>query len=123
MRIRIPIKDYDGLRTEIRRRARKGEWSTWETVEVGAKKVERLIHVPKDDDQYGDIQLRLVNPADDDVKANKLYLDIVPIVAVGSKLKESERKEKKAVVLGRFSEILNRYFPKINGYRVILKEK
>lgn len=49
MRIRIPIKDYDGLRTEIRRRARKGEWSTWETVEVGAKKVERLIHVPKDD--------------------------------------------------------------------------
>lgn len=124
MRIRISIKDYDSLRTEIRRRSHRGEWNTWETIEVGTKtKVERLVHVPKDDDQYKDIQLKLVNPTADDIKANILYLDIIPIVVVGSKLTESQRKEKKAIVLGRFSEILNRYFPKIMGYRVILKEK
>ena len=123
MRIRIFTKECNELREEIRERAHKGEWSTWETIDVGSKNLKRLIHVPSDDDQYRDIQLRLLNPSDEDIKAGVLYLDILPSVAAGSKLTLKQRREKKAIVLGRFCEILNRYFPNLNGYRVILKEK
>ena len=59
MRIRIPIKDYNALRKEIRDRAENHEWSTWDIVKVklkDGKNVRRLIHVPPEDDQYKCVQ-------------------------------------------------------------------
>lgn len=125
MKIRIPIEDYNAAIDILRRRAAKHEWDTWDTVDVklkNGKTVKRLIHVPNGDDQYKVVQVKLCTPSKEDQKKGLKYLDLVPFIK-DSSLTDKQKRDKKGIVLGRFCEILNRYFPKLSGYRVILKEK
>lgn len=124
MKIRIKTKHYNKWRDDIRDRAENGEWETWTIVEVESlknpeAKIRRLIHVPGDDRQYEDIQLMLCTPSNDKQVEN--YLDIVPKLRKGAEMDEEEFHAKSAIVLGRFCEILNRYFPSLKSYSVILK--
>lgn len=124
MKIRIKTKLYNKWRDDIRNRAENGEWETWAVVKVKSLKnpkatIRRLIHVPGDDHQYEDIQLMLCTPSNDKQVEN--YLDIVPKLRNGVKMDKEELHAKSAIVLGRFCEILNRYFPSLKGYSVILK--
>ena len=124
MKIRIKTKLYTKWRDDIRNRAENGEWETWTIVKVKSLKnpkatIRRLIHVPGDDHQYEDIQLMLCTPSND--KQGEYYLDIVPKLRNGVKMDKEEFHAKSAIVLGRFCEILNRYFPSLKGYSVILK--
>lgn len=124
MKIRIKTKLYNKWRDDIRNRTENGEWETWAVVKVKSLKnpkvtIRRLIHVPGDDHQYEDIQLMLCTPSNDKQVEN--YLDIVPKLRNGVKMDKEELHAKSAIVLGRFCEILNRYFPSLKGYSVILK--
>lgn len=124
MKIRIKTQLYEKWRDEIRNRAGNGEWETWTVVKVKSLKnpkatIRRLIHVPGDDHQYEDIQLMLCTPSND--KQGEYYLDIVPKLRNGVKMDKEEFHAKSAIVLGRFCEVLNRYFPSLKGYSVILK--
>lgn len=126
MKIRIKTRRYDKWRDEIRNRAEDGEWETWCVVKVKSvinPKVtyRRLIHVAGNDHQYEDIQLMLCTPKKDEAKLGIGYLDIVPTLRRGVKMEKEELHAKKAVVLGRFCEILNRYFPTLKRYSVVLK--
>lgn len=124
MKIQIPTTNYVALRKQIRDFAESNDWQTWSIVWVKTKdggKVRRLVHTPKGDDQYKEIQLMLCDPIDADKKLGKLYLDIKPISAKDCELTEEQVHEKSAVVLGRLCEMLNRYFPLLKGYNVILK--
>ena len=124
MKIRIPTTNFDSLRKQIRDKAENEEWPTWSVVKVKQKdgtSVRRLVHTPSGDDQYKDIQLRFCNPSDEELKEGKFFLDIIPAKASNSKLSDEDLFNKSAIVLGRFSEILNRYFSSLKGYNVILK--
>ena len=126
MKIRIKTQRYDKWRDEIRNRAKNGEWETWDVVKVKSRNnpdvfYRRLIHVPGDDHQYEDIQLMLCTPTKDEAKMGIGYLDIVPHLRRGVKMEDDELHAKSAIVLGRFCEILNRYFPNLKSYSVILK--
>lgn len=107
---------------EIRKRVEDGEFETWSIVNVSIRDsvFRRIVHTPGRDRQYEDIQLKLCNPSDEDYARGLRYLTIVPAKKVGSSLTNEEFRDKSAVVLGRFCEILNRYFSKINEYHVIL---
>lgn len=80
----------------------------------------RIVHTPGRDKQYVDVQLKLCNPSDEDYARGLRYMTIVSAKKAGSSLTNEEFRDKSAVVLGRFCEILNRYFSKINEYHVIL---
>jgi len=126
MKIRIKTQRYDKWRDEIRNRAENEEWETWDVVKVKSRNnpdvfYRRLIHVPGDDHQYEDIQLMLCTPTKDEAKMGIGYLDIVPHLRRGVKMEDDELHAKSAIVLGRFCEILNRYFPNLKSYSVILK--
>lgn len=124
MKIQIPTTNYVALRKQIRDYAESEDWQTWSVIWVKTKdgvKVRRLIHTPKGDDQYMDVQLMLCDPIEADRKQGKLYLDIKPVKSKDSELTEEQMHEKSAIVLGRLSEMLNRYFPLLKGYKVILK--
>lgn len=126
MKIRIKTQRYDKWRDEIRNRAEDEEWETWDVVKVKSRNnpdvfYRRLIHVPGDDYQYEDIQLMLCTPTKDEAKMGIGYLDIVPHLRRGVKMEDDELHAKSAIVLGRFCEILNRYFPNLKSYSVILK--
>jgi|GEM_PF-6233279 len=126
MKIRIKTQRYDKWRDEIRNRAENEEWETWDVVKVKSQNnpdvfYRRLIHVPGDDHQYEDIQLMLCTPTKDEAKMGIGYLDIVPHLRRGVKMEDDELHAKSAIVLGRFCEILNRYFPNLKSYSVILK--
>ena len=126
MKIRIKTQRYDKWRDEIRNRAENEEWETWDVVKVKSRNnpdvfYRRLIHVPGDDHQYEDIQLMLCTPTKDEAKMGIGYLDIVPHLRRGVKMEDDELHAKIAIVLGRFCEILNRYFPNLKSYSVILK--
>lgn len=125
MKIRIKTQRYEKWRKDIRSRAEMGEWETWSVAKVKSLKdpqvfFVRPIHVPGDDHQYEDIQLMLCTPTKEEKKQGIGYLDIVPTLRRGVKMEEDELHAKKAVVLGRFCEILNRYFPGLKSYSVIL---
>lgn len=110
---------------EIRDRAEKGEWSTWSVVKChlnNGKIIRRLIHTPPKDDQYKDIELRLIVPSAKDVKNGEQYLDIMPFARRDASLENSELYRKFAVVTGRWCEILNQYFPQVSEYHVYLKD-
>ena len=124
MKIQIPTTNYVTLRKQIRDYAESDDWQTWSVIWVKVKdggKVRRLVHTPKGDDQYKDVQLKLCDPIEADRRQGKLYLDIIPVKAKDSELTEEQLHEKSAIVLGRMSEMLNRYFPLLKGYKVILK--
>lgn len=124
MKIQIPTTNYVALRKQIRDYAESDDWQAWSVIWVKMKyggKVRRLVHTPKGDDQYKDVQLKLCDPIEADRKQGKLYLDIMPVKAKDSELTEDQLHEKSAIVLGRLSEMLNRYFPLLKGYKVILK--
>ena len=126
MKIRIKTQRYDKWREDIRNRAEEGEWETWSVVKIKSiynPKVtyRRLIHVPGDDHQYEDIQLMLNTPTKDEAKQGEGYLDIIPKLRRGANMEDDELHAKSAVVLGRFCEVLNRYFPSLRSYTVILK--
>lgn len=124
MKIQIPTTNYVALRKQIRDYAESDDWQTWSVIWVKMKdggKVRRLVHTPKGDDQYREVQLKLCDPIEADRKQGKLYLDIMPVKAKDSELTEEQLHEKSAIVLGRLSEMLNRYFPLLKGYKVILK--
>ena len=124
MKIRINCEDYSKAISSIRNRAAKGEWSTWDTVDVKNKNgtFKRLIHVPDNDDQYKVVQIKLCGPSEEDKKKGLKYIDLIPGIK-NTTMTIKQKKEKKGVVLGRFCEILNRYFPTLTEYKVILKEK
>lgn len=124
MRLRIYYDDYMSLMKEIRDRVEMGEWQTWtvDTINVQGKKIRRLVHSPKGDDQYRSIQIRLCVPSRDDIKNNEKYLDMIPASKNDVELSNDEFFHKSAVVLGRWCEILNCYFPKISEYHVYLKD-
>ena len=122
MMIKVFCKDYDALRKEIRKRASNHEWSTWDTVEVTTSdgtKVKRLIHTPPNDDQYKVVQIKLYNPPEKDKKKNPTYLQLIPEVT-DKELTKEQAEEKVGMVMGRFCEILNRYFPTLKEYHVLL---
>lgn len=122
MIIKVFCKDYDALRKEIRKRASNHEWSTWDTVEVTTSdgtKVKRLIHTPPNDDQYKVVQIKLYNPPEKDKKKNPTYLQLIPEVT-DKELTKEQAEEKVGMVMGRFCEILNRYFPALKEYHVLL---
>ena len=126
MKIRIKTQRYDKWREDIRNRAEEGEWETWDVVKIKSllnpnNTYRRLIHVPGDDHQYEDIQMMLCTPTKEEAKQGEGYLDIVPKLRRGVKMEDDEFHAKSAVVLGRFCEILNRYFPSLRSYTVILK--
>lgn len=126
MKIRIKTQRYDAWRSDIRDRAEAGEWETWSVVKVKSRNnpdvsYRRLIHVPGDDHQYEDIQLMLCTPTKEETKMGVGYLDIVPHLRRGVQMEDDELHAKSAIVLGRFCEILNRYFPNLKSYSVILK--
>lgn len=125
MKIRIKTQRYEKWRKDIRSRAESGEWETWRVAKVKSQKdpkvfLVRPIHVPGDDHQYEDIQLMLCTPTKEEAKLGIGYLDIVPTLRKGVKMGEDELHAKEAIVLGRFCEILNRYFPLLKRYSVIL---
>ena len=126
MKIRIKTQRYDKWRNDIRNRAEAEEWETWRVAKVKSvlnPKVffRRLVHIPGGDRQYEDIQLMLCTPTKEEAKQGEGYLDIVPKLRRGAKMENDELYAKSAIVLGRFCEILNRYFPSLKSYSVILK--
>lgn len=126
MKIRIKTQRYGKWRDDIRNRAEGGEWATWAVVKVKSPKdpnvtFRRLIHVPGSDYQYEDIQLTLCTPTKEEAKQGEGYLDIVPKLRRDVKMENEEFHAKSAIVLGRFCEVLNRYFPGLKSYSVILK--
>ncbi len=124
MKIQIPTTNYVNLRQQIRNLAESDDWQTWSVVWIKTKdggEFRRLVHTPKDDNQYVDIQLMLCSPTETDRRSGKLYLEIRPVRANDSELTDEQVHEKSAIVLGRFCEMLNRYFPLLKGYHVILK--
>lgn len=126
MKIRIKTQFYDKWRENIRNRAEAGEWETWSVVKVKSLKdskvfYRRLVHVPGDDHQYENIQLMLCTPTKEEAKQGEGYLDIVPKLQRGVKMEDDEFHAKSAVVLGRFCEVLNRYFPGLKSYTVVLR--
>lgn len=126
MKIRIKTQRYEKWRKDIRSRAEKGEWETWRVAKVRSLKdphnlLIRPIHVPGDDHQYEEIQLMLCTPTKEEVRLGIGYLDIVPKLRRGAIMDDEELHAKSAIVLGRFCEILNRYFPNLKSYSVILK--
>lgn len=125
MKLRIIYDNYQSLMKEIRDRAEKGEWNTWSVVKChlnNGKIVRRLIHTPPNDNQYNDIELRLILPSENAIKRGENYIDIVPSVKKDFILNNSERYRKFAVVMGRWCEILNQYFPQVSEYHVYLKD-
>lgn len=125
MRIRIQTNTPKKLRQEILEMAENGEWETWTLVrlksEDGDRPICRLIHTPSHDNQYRSIRLRLRLPSEEDLFYKESYLDIIPYIANNCDLTDEEIKNKSGIVLGRFCEILNRYFDSIKEYRVLLK--
>ena len=126
MKIRIKTQLFDKWRDDIRNRAEKGEWETWSVVKVKSLKdtkvfYRRLVHIPGNNHQYEDVQLMLCTPTKEEAKQGEGYLDIVPKKRKGAKMEDDEFRTKSAIVLGRFCEILNRYFPSLKSYSVILK--
>ena len=126
MKIRIKTQRYDKWRDDIRNRAEEGDWETWNVAKVKSvlnPKVSfrRLVHIPGNDHQYEDVQLMLCTPTKEETKIGEGYLDIVPKKRKGAKIVDDEFHTKSAIVLGRFCEILNRYFPSLRSYSVILK--
>lgn len=122
MKIKINYNNYSALMQEIRSRVEDGEFETWSIVNVaiGDSMYKRIVHTPGRDKQYVDVQLKLCNPSDEDYARGLRYMTIVSAKKAGSSLTNEEFRDKSAVVLGRFCEILNRYFSKINEYHVIL---
>lgn len=125
MKIRIKTQYYEKWRNVIRNRAESGEWETWKVVRFSLSQdsnisFRRLVHVPGNDHQYEDIQLLLCTPTKEEIKQGIGYLDIVP-KCIDVKLSDDEIFAKSAVVLGRFCEVLNRYFSNLKSYQVILK--
>ena len=122
MKIKINYNNYSALMQEIRSRVEDGEFETWSIVNVaiGDSVYRRIVHISGRDKQYVDVQLKLCNPSDEDYARGLRYMTIVPAKKAGSSLTNEEFRDKSAVVLGRFCEILNRYFSKINEYHVIL---
>lgn len=126
MKIRIKTQRYVRWRKDIINRADNGEWETWRVEMVESVKkpntfFKRLVHVPGGDYQYEDIQLKLCTPTKEEAILGIGYLDIVPTLRRGVNMEEEELHAKMAVVLGRFCEILNRYFPHLKSYSVVLK--
>ena len=126
MKIRIKTQRYDAWRSDIRDRAEAGEWETWSVVKVKSAlnpnvTYRRLIHIPGNDHQYEDIQLMLSTPTKEEAKQGEGYLDIIPKLRRSVKMENDEFHAKSAIVLGRFCEVLNRYFPGLKSYSVILK--
>lgn len=125
MRIRIIFDDYRTLMWNIRGRVESGEWDTWKVDKVllsDGNSVRRLVHVPSHDNQFEMIQIKLCIPSKKDIIEDKHYLDMVPAVKEGVSLSNEELYNKSAVVLGRWCEILNRYFPHVSEYHVYLKD-
>lgn len=122
MKIKINHNNYSSLMQEIRTRVEEGEFETWSIVNVSMREYvfRRIVHTPGRDRQYEDVQLKLCKPSDEDSARGLRYMTIVPAKKTGSCLTNEEFRDKSAVVLGRFCEILNRYFSKINEYHVIL---
>lgn len=125
MKIRIRTQYYEKMRKDIRNRAENGEWETWKVVRISLPQdskisFRRLVHVPSNDHQYEGIQLLLCTPTKEEIKQGIGYLDIVP-KCIDVKLSDDEIFTKSAIVLGRFCEVLNRYFLNLKSYKVILK--
>ena len=124
MRIRIECDEVNVLIDDIRQRASKREWNTWNTVDVklpDVNIVKRLTHVPPGDDQYECVKVKLCTRSDGEKKKGVRYVDLIPVVTDAT-LTTKQKSEKKGIVLGRFCEVLNRYFPTLAVYHVLLKK-
>lgn len=126
MKIRIRTQYYEKMRKDIRNRAENGEWETWKVVRFPLGKssdvsIRRLVHVPGNDHQYEYIQLALCTPTKEESGWGMGYLDFVVKLCENVQMSDDEFFTKSAIVLGRFCEVLNRYFPNLKSYQVILK--
>lgn len=124
MKIRIKTENYKDIIDDIKQRVRDNEFDTWCSVDVNLESgrcVTRIIHTPKGDNQYKDIQIAFLRPSSEDLSIGLMYLDIAPKKSFSSKLSDTEFREKSGVVLGRLCELFNNHFPKINEYSVYTK--
>ena len=120
MKIRIIYEDYPGLIKEIKDRVRKKEFATWEVVssksDTGGQ-VTRIVH-NGEDKQYSMVELGLFSPKAGSISG---HVDIIPKKKLTTDITDDEFHKKSLVVIGRFCEVLNRYFPQINEYTVYTK--
>lgn len=91
----------------------EGEIKTWEFVIEDGKR--RLMHKGCDD-QYSDVVLRFLNSHDEGGQ----FIKVRPTIKEGT-TDEEKSKSHYGLVLGRFAEIINCYFPEIGSYTTILE--
>lgn len=89
------------------------EIETWKFVVEEGKR--RLMHTPSNS-QYDDVVLRFITTLVDGVS----YIKIMPTVRLGA-VDQMRAMMHKAIVLGRFAELLNVYFDFIGQYTTVLK--
>lgn len=124
MKIRIESEQYKNIIKDIKQRVANNEFDTWSSVVVtpeSGKPRRRIIHTPKDDDQYQMIQLGFWGPAKEDLNLGIQCLDIIPKLKEGIELSDKEFNKKAGIVLGRMCELLNNHFDMINEYKVYTK--
>lgn len=112
MYILVSAEKCPDLKKRISDMIDEGEINAWEFIIENGKR--RLQH-KGEDNQYSDVVLRFLNSHDE----GGLFIKVRPTVKEGTTDAEKAKKQF-GLVLGRFAEVINCYFPEIGSYTTIL---